>query len=176
MNIVTGLFRDRGSVERAYRSVVERGYDTSDINLVMSDETRNRYFSGADPLDTDLGNKAAEDSGKKAATRLGGPLGGTLGTIGAAFAALGTAIVLPGLGIVVAGPVAAALAAAASVGLAGGLVGALTDWGIPKGRIEHYEAGIRHGGILMGVTARSEEDALHFQQQWKASGGEHVHL
>jgi len=34
MNIITGLFRDRDSAERAYQSIVERGYDTSDINLV----------------------------------------------------------------------------------------------------------------------------------------------
>ncbi len=38
-----------------------------------------------------------------------------------------------GLGIVVAGPIVAALAAAGSVGLAGGLISALTHWGIPKG-------------------------------------------
>jgi hypothetical protein len=83
--------------------------------------------------------------------------------------------VLPGLGFVVAGPVAAALAAAGGVGLVGGLVGALTNWGIPDERIEHYESGLRRGGILMGVTPRSEEDAVYFEQQWRASGGEHVH-
>jgi hypothetical protein len=175
MNLVTGLFRDRDSSERAYEVVVERGYDTSDINLVMSDETRDRHFLATDQVSTDLGDKAAEDSEKKAATLLGGPVGGTLGTIGAALAALGAVIVLPGLGIVIAGPVAAAVAAAGSVSLAGGLVGALTHWGIPKERVEQYEAGIRAGGILMGVAPRSEEDALYFQRQWKAIGGEHVY-
>ena len=172
MSIVTGLFRDRQSAERAYRAVVERGYDTSDISLMMSDETRNRCFASAD---TQLARKATEDAENKAAHHLGGPLGGTLGTIGAALAALGTAIVLPGLGIVVAGPIAAALAAAGSVGLAGGLVSALTHWGIPKMRVEHYETGIRSGGILMSVTPRSEEDASHFEREWQASGGQHVH-
>lgn len=175
MNIVTGVFRDRDSAERAWQSVIERGYDTSDINLIMSDETRDRHFCGAGHIDTELGDKAIEGAGEKVATRLGGPLGGTLGTIGAALAALGTVIVLPGLGLIAAGPVVAALAAAGSVGLAGGLIGALTHWGIPKARIEHYEAAIRDGGILMGVTPRSDEDASHFERQWKASGGEDVH-
>jgi hypothetical protein len=175
MNIVTGLFRDRDSIERAYRAVVARSYDTSDISLLMSDATRNRYFASADATDTELARKAAADADKKAADQLGGPLGGTLGTIGAALAALGTAIVLPGLGVVVAGPVAAALTAAGSVGVAGGLIGALTHWGIPKMRIERYEAGIRAGGILMGVTPRSEEDARHFAREWQLSGAEHVH-
>jgi hypothetical protein len=176
MNTVTGLFRDRESAERAYQSVVARGYDTSDITLVMSDETRSRFFTAADQPDTDLSDKAADDDAEnKAAARLGGPLGGTLGTIGAALAALGTVLVLPGLGIVVAGPIAAALTAAGSVGLAGGLISALTHWGIPKERIEPYEAGVRAGEILMGVLPRTEDDALYFQQQWKASGGRHIH-
>lgn len=175
MSIVTGLFRDRDGAERAYRSAIERGYDTSEITLVMSDETRNRYFSGASQIKTDLGIKAAEDAEKEAATKLGGPLGGTLGTIGAALAALGAVFVLPGLGIVVAGPIAAALAAAGSVGLVGGLIGALTHWGMPNERIERYEKGVRDGGILMGVTPRSDEDAILLARQWKASGGEHVH-
>jgi hypothetical protein len=174
MNIVTGLFRNRESAELAYRSVAERGYDTADINLVMSDETRNRHFSVAEQS-TELGDRAAEGAPKKAAAKLGGPLGGTLGTLGAAVAAVGTVLVLPTFGLVVAGPIVAALAAAGSVGLAGGLISALTPWGIPKERIEQYEAGIRAGGILMGVTPRSDEDALYFIERWKANGGELVH-
>ena len=176
MAVVTGLFRDRESAERAYQVVVERGYDTADINLLMSDETRNRYFGGrASTASTALGNKGAEGVEKKAATKLGGPLGGTLGTIGTALAALGTVFVPLGLGFVIAGPLAAALAAAGSVALVGGLIGALTHWGIPKERLEHYESGIRGGGILIGVMPHSDEDAVYFEQQWTASGGEQVH-
>lgn len=176
MATITGLFKDRESAERAYQAVIERGYDTAEVNLVMSDETRNRYFLCApDHASTDLGDKVVDDGEEKAATRLGGPLGGTLGTIGAALAALGTVFVLPGLGFVVAGPLAAALAAAGSVGLAGGLISSLTNWGIPEERVEHYESGVRQGGILMAVSPRSEEDAVYFEQQWRASGGEHIH-
>src|SRR6185295_887150 len=131
-------------------------------------------FSGAVQPRTDLNDKLKEAAGQDAASKLGGPLGGTLGTIAAALAALSTLVVLPGLGIVVAGPVAAAVAAAGGVGLAGGVIGALTHWGIPKQRLEPYEAGIRNGGILMGVTARSDEDAAYFGRQWQAMGAEHV--
>ena len=58
--IVTGLFKDRESAEKAYRSVSERGYDTSDINLAMSEDTRKRYFDNGETATTELGNKAAE--------------------------------------------------------------------------------------------------------------------
>jgi hypothetical protein len=175
MNIITGLFRDRDTAERGYRAVVARGYEASDVSLVMTDETRNRYFGGAGATDSELAQKATEHPKDEAATQLGGPLGGTLGTLGAALAAVGTAVVLPGLGIVLAGPVAAALAAAGSVGVAGGIIGALTHWGMPEARVEHYEAAIRSGRILMGVTPRSEEDATYIAQQWRASGAEHIH-
>ena len=38
--MVTGLFPDRASAERAYSSVSDRGYSKDDVNLMMSDSTR----------------------------------------------------------------------------------------------------------------------------------------
>jgi hypothetical protein len=166
--IVIGLFRDRESVERAYRFVTQRGYDIGDINVVMSDETRNRYFSDDSQISTELGSKAAEGG------ELGGPAGGDIGIIIPVLSA-GAVLALPGLGFILAGPIAAALAGAGVAGLAVGLIGALSDWGIPEERVQQYEAAIRDGGILMGVRPRSNQDAQYFEQQWKASGGQQVH-
>jgi hypothetical protein len=166
--VVTGLFRDRESAERAYRSVADKGYDSKDIDLVMSDETRRQHFA-VDTVKTELGNKAAEGAG------IGGAIGGTLGAIAAALAAVGTSVALPGLGLVIAGPLAAALAGAGAGGVTGGLVGALIGWGIPEERVKEYETGIKEGGILMGVRPRSEEDALHFEKEWTQQRGEHVY-
>jgi len=165
--MVTGLFRDRENAERAYGAVTSRGYDKGDVNLMMSDETRKKHFSADSGGYTELGNKAAEGAG------IGGAIGGTLGAIAAAVAAVGTSIAIPGLGLVIAGPIAAALAGAG--GLAGTVVGALIGWGIPEERVKQYEDGIKEGGILMGVKPRSEEDAAHFEQEWKKSNGEHVY-
>ena len=44
MSIVTGLFNDQESAERAYRSASESGYGKDEINVVMSEETRNKYY------------------------------------------------------------------------------------------------------------------------------------
>ena len=166
--MITGLFRDSESVERAYEVISQRGYDTGDINVVMSDDTRKRYFSDDRQIDTELGRKVAEGG------ELGGPTGGTIGTIIPAIIAVGV-VALPGLGLILAGPVAVALAAAGAAGLTVGLIGALSDWGIPEERAKQYETGIHDGGILMGVTPRSDEDARHFKQQWEAIGGQHLH-
>ena len=166
-NMVTGMFRDRDSAERAYAALPSRGYTERDINLAMSEDTRRRHFG--DGATTELGNKAAEGAG------VGGAIGATVGAIAAAVAAVGSSLVIPGLGLVIAGPAAAALAGAGAGGLTGGIIGALVGWGIPEERVKHYEAGIKEGGIVMGVTPRSDEDAEYIEREWKNSKGEHVY-
>src|SRR5687767_1380867 len=113
--MVTGLFRDRESAERAYGTLTKRGYDKKDVNLMMSEDARKKHF-GDMKKDTDLGNKAAEGAG------IGGAIGGTVGATVAAIAAVGTVLAVPGLGLVVAGPLAAALAGAGAGGITGGVI------------------------------------------------------
>jgi hypothetical protein len=164
---VTGLFRDRESAERAYGSLSGRGYSKDDVSLMMSDDTRKKYFS--DDKNTDLGDKAWEDAGKGAA--IGGGVGATLG----ALAAIGTTIALPGLGLLIAGPLAAGLAGLGAGSLTGGLIGALVGAGIPEDRAKDYERGINEGGIVMGVNTRSDEDADYFENDWRTNRGEGVY-
>lgn len=163
---VAGLFRDRESAESAYRSLVERGYGKEDVNVLMSDETRKRYFE--DAPETDLGDKALEGAG------VGSAIGGTTGAVLAAIAAIGTNVIIPGLGLTVSGPLAAALAGGGAGSLTGGLIGALVGAGIPEERARLYDEGLRRGDIYMGVQPRNEEDAEYFEREWKTRG-EHVH-
>ncbi|HYD93903.1 MAG TPA: hypothetical protein VEC01_01160 [Noviherbaspirillum sp.] len=168
--MVTGLFYDRDSAERAYRSVSDRGYGNDDLNLVMSDETRQKHFAGdAGNATTELGNKAAEGAG------IGGALGGTLGAALAAIAATGASVALPGLGLVIAGPLAAAAAGAGAGAATGGLLGALIGWGVPEERVKRYESGLKEGGILMGVKTRSDDDAAHFEEEWRRHNGQQIY-
>jgi uncharacterized protein YjbJ (UPF0337 family) len=164
---VTGSFRDRESAERAYGSMASRGYSQDDVNLLMSDETRKKYFDN--DAKSELGSKAMEGAGA------GGAIGGTLGAIIAAVAAVGTTLAIPGLGIVIAGPIAAALAGAGAGGLTGGIIGALVGAGIPEDRAKIYDEDIRKGGIVMGVNPRNDEDAKYFEQEWKNSRGENIY-
>src|SRR5258706_14283204 len=55
---VTGTFTDRASAERAYHSMLSRGYGEKEINLMMSDETRKQYFSDENATEMESGNKA----------------------------------------------------------------------------------------------------------------------
>lgn len=156
-NQVFGTFRDRESAERAYNSLGSRGYTDKDVNLMMTDETRSKYFTDDD---TALSSKALEGAGAGAA--IGGTTMGILG----ALAAVGTSIALPGLGLILAGPLVAGLAGAGAGGLAGGLIGSLIGWGVPEEHAQRYEQELKNGGIVMGVTPRNEDDANYFRSEW----------
>ena len=135
----------------------------------LSDEERKRHFLAGRGPETELGSKAAEGAG------IGAGIGGAVGATLAAIAAIGTSLVLQGLGLVIAGPLAAGLAGAGAGGVTGGLIGALIGAGIPEERVKRYEEGIKQGGILMGVRPRTEEDAGYFESEWSKAGGTHVY-
>ena len=167
--MMTGLFNDRESTEGAYRSLRDRGYSDDEINVIMSDETRNKYY-GDNKGESEIGTKAAEGTG------IGGAIGGTLGALIGGIAALGTNVIMPGLGLIVWGPIAAALAGAGAGGLTGGLIGALVGWGIPEERARLYEEGVKNGGTVLGVRPRSDEDANYFERDWTTNyRGQHVY-
>lgn len=168
--IVTALFRDRESAECAYRAISSRGYDNDEVNVMMSDETRQKHYGETgDAANTELGSKALEGTGA------GAGIGGTVGAIIGAIAAIGTSIALPGLGLLIAGPIAGALVGAGAGGLTGGLIGALIGSGIPEETAQEYETGIKSGGTVLGVTPRSSEDAAFFEREWTNCGGVNVY-
>ena len=167
--MLTGTFRDRESAERAYSSLTGRGYTDKEVNLLMSDDTRKKHFSKDVTEHTDLETKALKGAGAGAA------IGGTAGAALAAIAAIGTSLLIPGLGLVVAGPLAAALAGAGAGGAAGGLIGALVGHGIPEDRAKIYESDIKNGGIVMGVTPKSSDDATNLEREWKSNRAENIY-
>ena len=166
--LMTGLFPDRESAERGYGSLSDRGYTKDDVNVVMSEDTKKRHFAAAG-TETELGNKAAEGAG------VGGAVGGTLGAIVAAVVAVGTTVAIPGLGLVIAGPLAAAVAGAGAGAATGGLLGALVGWNIPEERVKRYDEGIRKGGILMGVRPKNDADAAHLEGAWKTNRAQDIY-
>jgi len=164
--MLTGMFADRESTENAYDTLHKRGYTKDDINLVMSDETRKKHFSKGE---TEVGTKAMEGAGTGSA--IGGVVGAAVGII----AAIGTSLVIPGLGLIVAGPIAAGLAGAGAGGVTGGLIGALVGSGMNEERARLYESGIKDGKIVMGVQPHNDEDAKYFETEWNSNKAEQVH-
>ena len=86
--IMTAIFRDRDAAERAYGALMNRGYKSKDVNLLMSNETRERCFPRTERETTELGSKAKEGAG------IGAVAGGGLGALLAGMAASGIAVPL----------------------------------------------------------------------------------
>src|SRR5437868_13834694 len=160
--LVTGVFKTRVAAESAVDAIMKRGYTRDDISVLMSDATRSKEFA----LQTRT--HAVDGAG------IGGAVGGAIGAVLAAVVAVGTTLFLPGINLVIAGPIAAALAGAGAGGATGGLIGALIGAGIPEYRAKVYEAGIKGGGILIGVEARSDEEVDRVEELLTELGGEHV--
>ena len=71
--LLTGLFNDKETSEKAYYAAISRGYTNADINLLMSDDTRKKFFS--EGATSEFGSKALEGAGT------GSAIGGTIGAV-----------------------------------------------------------------------------------------------
>ena len=126
--------------------------------------------SPADHADTDFGRKAGRTV--IAGAGVGGAIGTALGAVMAMIAATAV-IAVPGVGLVAAGPVAAALAGAGAGALTGGLIGALMGLGMPEDRARLDDEGLKRDegrerdGMVIGVTRRSDEDARFVEREWR---------
>jgi hypothetical protein len=162
--VSTGVFHDREAAERAYESLRARGYEADDVNILMTDETRKRWYPADETSQSELGNKAIAGAG------VGGAIGTAVGALLAVVAATAT-VAVPGLGLLAAGPIAAALAGAGAGGVTGGLIGAMVGAGIPEDRAKEYEGALKRGGMVMSVNPRSSEDAAFFRDEWQSAPG-----
>lgn len=167
--MLIATFKNHDNADHAYDAAVDReGYAEDDISVLMSDATRKRYFGDREHVEIKEGTKAAEGAG------IGGALGGATGGVAGALVAAGGMVTFPGLGLAIAGPLAAALAGAGTGGGAGSVVGALIGAGVTEERAKRYETDIKEGGIVLGVVPRSERDAEYFETKWKEFSTERV--
>ena len=171
-SLVTGMYDSPESAGRAYNDLTTRhGYKADEISVLMSDESRKRHFGDVKPgTEFSHGTKAAEGAAA------GGGIGMGIGAALGALLAVGTSIAIPGLGLVVAGPLAAALAGAGAGGATGGLLGALIGAGIPEDRAKEYERGINSGGIVIGTHARDDKHAADLQKDYQSWGATNVRM
>jgi hypothetical protein len=165
---LVGIFDSGNAAERAYQACLARGYELGQVNVVVSEETRKKLLQSDHEVKAELGTREAEGG------ELGGPKGGRVGVLVTVLAAVGAAVAVPAIGLVV-GPLAIALTAAGAAGVAGGLIAALGNWGVPEDRVRGYEADIRKGAILMSVEAVSAADADAMAAEWQKSGGRDIH-
>jgi uncharacterized membrane protein len=154
---VVGVFASRSHAESAVHRLREEGFDR-EISILTKDENA----KGRDGGDIRMENDSVADG-----TTTGGVIGGLTGlAVGAG------ALVIPGLGpLIAAGPIAGLLSGAAT----GGVGGALVDWGVPKAEGQRYEEDIRQGKIIVAVEC-SEKKADKCQEILSSKGADDVRI
>jgi hypothetical protein len=168
--MVTAVFRDRANAQLAYDELVSRGYPTKEINVLMSDATRAKHFAGKHAA---LKPNTAAAEGAAAGGAIGTAVGATL----AAVLAVGAGVMslpIPGLPIVIAGPIVAALAGGGAGAVTGGVLGALIGLGIPESNARAYEAALRDGGVVLGVVPHSNEEYGKITKLFEQHHGESI--
>jgi hypothetical protein len=135
----------------------------------MSDKTRSNFYPDgeSDPHHA-AGSLATEGMG------VGGAIGTAIGATLAAVAAIGTSIAIPGLGLLVAGPLAAAFAGGGAGAVTGGIIGGLIGAGMTEQNAEAYSEALKNGGVVIGVHPRTSDDASEIQKKFKEFNGENV--
>jgi hypothetical protein len=134
-----GIFPNRTAASEAVDELIEAGFRTEDISVLMQENVGTKDFAH------EKHTKAPE--GTTTGAVAGGAIGGTLGLL----AGIG-ALAIPGLGpFIAAGPIMATLAGIGSGGVVGGFIGALVGMGIPEFEAKRYEGRIKQGGILVSV-------------------------
>jgi hypothetical protein len=148
MKNIAGMFSNRAEASKAVGELVHRGFDPSDISMLMSEVTRKQHFHK---------ESHGEEAAKGGIT--GAAVGGTLGAILAGLTAIGS-LTVPGVGLLAAGPIVAALTGAGLGAAVGGLSGALIKAGFSDRDARHYEEQIRKGSIVLIVRTDSEDELL----------------
>lgn len=151
---VVGLMESAAEAERVVRDLIDTCQcDRADIGLMARGAGDAEVAGRGDADDDSRRSEMAHGAMKGAGT--GAAVGGVLGLV-AGVASLS----IPGFGpFIAAGPIAAALAGAGVGAAAGGIIGALANLGVPEEDAHYYAEGVRRGGTLITVHARSDETA-----------------
>jgi hypothetical protein len=178
--MAVGVFHERQAAQRCYDLLLNRGYFDSDINLLMSEQTRALYEVplGDTSVPHHVDNSTHHATETKAAEGMG--IGGAVGTIVggsiAAVMAVGTSLLIPGLNLIVAGPLAAAFAGGGAGAVAGGLLGGLVGLGITDDTADAYHKALREGSTILGVQLRDHDDRGQVKQLLKDCGAENIQV
>jgi hypothetical protein len=150
MRTIVGVFTSLVEAERTERDLLNLGIPSVDISMVAgNDADRHReYLEKAKLASTSTGAAAAS----------GASFGGGVGLLAGLVA-----LVIPGVGPVIAGGSLAMLAATLSIGAAGGgLIAAFREMGVPHEQAPIYEEAVRRGAVMLTVDVdpARENDAL----------------
>lgn len=145
--VLLGLFADSKDAGSAVAELKDKGYAKEISVMARNSKT-----------DTDV-YEVKQDITEGAA--VGATVGVATGLLAGLFSGV-SMIAVPGLGLLVGGPLAALMGLAGGVvgSVGGGVIGALIDFGVNEATAEVYDKAIKRNEVLIGVT--TEESSVAF--------------
>ena len=170
--MITALFTEKSALESAYLRLEEMGYTKDEVNLIMMEETRKRFnlHPGMHPDVSVVALSGAENG-----AGVGAAVGATVGAVVGIVAAIGSSVLIPGLGLIVAGPLAAGIAGAGAGGIAGGIIGSLAGVGFAEDKARLYEKGLKDGAVILGVHPHNDDEVPLIRELFAGLNATEIH-
>lgn len=138
MHVFGGFKTDHGA-RFAAEQLKEQGVPESSIGLLVSEQAKHRFAT------IERHTKAPEG------IAAGGVAGGVLGALAAGLTSV-AAIVMPGVGLLAAGPLVSTLAGLGAGATAGGVLGGIVGLGIADHEAKLYDQILKEDGVLVTVS------------------------
>jgi hypothetical protein len=152
--MLIGLFLNNSQADKAFDILKSKGYTNEEINIVMSENTRTNYY----PTKTEVTESVSSSmEGAKTGTAIGSTLGATIGSIIGVAVAISSNIIIPGIGLLIAGPILVGIAGASTGVVTGGIIGALLGVEADETKTQQYEKHLQEGQIIIGVHSKPQD-------------------
>lgn len=160
---VVGIVHTRDEAETLVNCLKAAHFSVDDISALLPDKEGTQDFAHS--------NSTKAPEGAVAGASTGGVVGGVLG-----FLACAAALVIPGVGtLIAAGPIMAALSGAAIGATIGGVTGALIGLGIPEYEAKMFEGKVRDGNILLAAHCETEDQLTCAEDLFKHNNATDIH-
>ncbi len=170
---VSGIFNTQTDLDRVLNELERMGL-SKNVSVLMSEHTRGIF-------DDSIGNYSGGTEVFEHTSKLpegavtGGLTGGILGAVIGGLTLIGS-VILPGSGLLVAGPLVGILTGGAIGTAAGGLVGALVGAGIPETEAKYYQESLQKHGNVLVVAHVPHEMVNEVRSLFKRCGAESVRV
>lgn len=152
-SVLTGSFFTKETAEKAFQAALDVGYLQNEIDVIMTEPTMKKFY------ENDLQKLSPLSTSSKATQ--GGVIGGVTGGMIGLLAILGANLLVPGLGLVIAGPLSGAVA--------GTLMGTLVALELSEIQAQEYEEKLKKGAIILSVKQKFQSNLEHIWRELERS-------
>jgi len=170
---IVGLFDAPHAANQAFEVLLNLGHQPKEIGILIAERTKGRFFDpsplthAAEVPEATPEEVAVAESAEKTeekAVMLGAGAASAVGALGGFLVAATAAVLIPGMGLLLIGPLAG-LGAGFGAFVGGVYAVPAIEYELTK-QLEQYESEVRAGKVLIHVTPRDAEDERRIRSEW----------